>query len=215
MPMQAHVEGDNHLGNSKHLQLVVAAGASNRFTLYEDDGETRDYEQGVCATTEFEWKYSGKNAQLTIHAAQGSAHLLPAQRCYTIIFKGFSQGCGFSVNGEPLKATYSPSDAAYIVTIEDVNTASGITVCVQSETSLLHDNRDYYERIIDLLTRAQCELSVKERWLQLVNTVRDNNVINEVDFVNTTENHLARAVFELLHQVFHQSELVPPPGLPE
>lgn len=63
------------------------------------------------------------------------------------------------------------------------------------------------------MTKAQCELTVKKKWLCLVDKIRQSEVINEVHFVNAEENHLARAVFELLHQVFHDSELEPPPGL--
>lgn len=215
VPMQAHMAGDNHLGNSKRLQLVIAAGASNCFTLYEDDGESLDYERGICATTQFKWEYINESALLTICPAEGELSLLPDQREYTVVFKGFTNGCRFFMDEEPLAAIYDPKTASYMVTLSNVSTVFGTAIRVSSDSALQHNNCDYYERIVDLLTRAQCELSVKEHWLSLVDKIRKNNVINEVDFVNARENHLARAVFELLHQVFHQSELVPPPGLPE
>ena len=39
--------------NPKELDLYVFPGADNRFELYEDDGETTDYQRGKYAITAF------------------------------------------------------------------------------------------------------------------------------------------------------------------
>ena len=129
---------------------------------YDSFGESLDYEQGVCTTTQFEWEYTAENATLTIHPAEGDLSLLSEQREFTVVFKGFSSDCRFFMGEEQLTAIYDSKTASYTLTLGDVNTAVGVSIRVLSTCILQHNNSDYYERIVDLLTKAQCELTVKK-----------------------------------------------------
>ncbi|MEQ7874510.1 TIM-barrel domain-containing protein [Sphingomonas sp. ASV193] len=55
--------------SGKPLTLFVYAGADGRFTLYEDDGVSRQYLNGAAARTPFRW--DDKRRTLTIGARQG------------------------------------------------------------------------------------------------------------------------------------------------
>ena len=93
------------------LHLLVFPGASNRFELYEDDGETQAYRQGQFAQTSFvlEWQpapaerqpgspgSAGAPAQnvtrlrLTAGPASGDLACIPANRTLTVHLRGFPQ----------------------------------------------------------------------------------------------------------------------------
>lgn len=49
--------------NPKALTLRVCPGATNTFTLYEDDNKTEAYQQGVCAKDAYHL-YRGRRADL-------------------------------------------------------------------------------------------------------------------------------------------------------
>jgi alpha-glucosidase (family GH31 glycosyl hydrolase) len=73
--------------NPTELDIYIFPGADNKFDLYEDDGETTDYQQGKFAITRFELK----NNIFTIHPAQGDLSVIPAQRTYNIHLHGVKQ----------------------------------------------------------------------------------------------------------------------------
>jgi alpha-glucosidase (family GH31 glycosyl hydrolase) len=70
--------------NPSELHIHLFPGADNHFDLYEDDGETIDYQQGKYAITRFELK----GDTFTIHPAQGDLSVIPAQRTYQIHIHG-------------------------------------------------------------------------------------------------------------------------------
>ena len=66
--------------NPTELDIYIFPGADNTFDLYEDDGETTDYQRGKYAITKFELKGN----IFTIHPVQGDLSVVPAQRTYRI-----------------------------------------------------------------------------------------------------------------------------------
>ena len=66
--------------NPTELDVYIFPGADNVFELYEDDGETTDYQRGKYAITRMELK----GETFTIHPAQGDLSVVPAQRAYRI-----------------------------------------------------------------------------------------------------------------------------------
>ena len=66
--------------NPTELDIYIFPGADNTFDLYEDDGETTDYQRGKYAITCFELK----DDTFTIHPALGDISVIPTQRTYRI-----------------------------------------------------------------------------------------------------------------------------------
>jgi len=154
VPMQAHVPGSRQLGGAEEMELVVAAGASGAFTLYEDDGETLAYQQGGYAQTPITLDWQEKRAELTIHAAQGQTALVPT-RDWTLYLRGFRRGAAVSVGGETLPACYDEAYNTLVVTLQEVRPDRGVRLEITHETALVHDNSDCRARILDRVTRAQ------------------------------------------------------------
>ena len=63
----------------------------NQFELYEDDGQTKDYEKGKYVKTKFSLK-EGNALQLTINKAEGDLTLVPEERTYHLCFKDLEKG---------------------------------------------------------------------------------------------------------------------------
>ena len=87
--------------NPEVLDLYVFAGADNSFDLYEDDGETTDYQGGRFAITTFTLE---KNV-FTIQPVSGDTGLIPSQRTYRIHLRGVDEAASVSLPGKYDPAT--------------------------------------------------------------------------------------------------------------
>ncbi len=63
-------------------EVLLYPGADGSFTLYEDDGVTRDYEQGQCSRITFQWDDASR--RLTISKRQGKYQGMPNRRTYHV-----------------------------------------------------------------------------------------------------------------------------------
>lgn len=75
IPMSTQGE-QNDWKNPAKLDLMIFRG-NNSFTLYEDDGETNDFEQGCYAKTTFRMKEGGGDLLFTVLPAQGNRRFCP------------------------------------------------------------------------------------------------------------------------------------------
>ena len=91
--------------NPTELDLYVFPGADNHFELYEDDGETTNYQRGKYAITAF----TIEKDTFTIHPARGGTSLIPAQCTYRIHLRGVNETASASLPGkyDPVTRTLS------------------------------------------------------------------------------------------------------------
>jgi alpha-D-xyloside xylohydrolase len=66
-----------------NLELRLYPGANGTFTLYEDEGDSYNYEKGIYSTILFTW--NDKQRALTIGQRQGSFPGMLQQRQFTIV----------------------------------------------------------------------------------------------------------------------------------
>ena len=69
-----------------NIELRVYPGADGEFTLYEDEGDNYNYEQGQYATITFLW--NDRNHTLTLGARKGSYTGMLQRRQFTIVMPG-------------------------------------------------------------------------------------------------------------------------------
>jgi alpha-D-xyloside xylohydrolase len=65
------------------LELRIYPGQNGSFTLYDDEGDNYNYEQGHFATMRLSWDDTGR--RLTLHERQGSYPGMPASREFRIV----------------------------------------------------------------------------------------------------------------------------------
>ena len=79
------------------LEIRIYKGQSGSFVLYEDEGDTYDYESGKHSQIPFDWDDAQQT--LTIGARTGSYTGMPASRTFNIVWVGPNHGIGVDVTG--------------------------------------------------------------------------------------------------------------------
>ena len=199
VPLQAHQEKGNQLGHSADMHVVVAPGASNVFKLYEDDGVSLDFQNGKYAETPLTLDWTEKSAVFTVGQAEGDVSLLPEGRTWTVIFRGWSKGCAFTVNGEKVCAAYDAETNTYTIRLS----ASAGVIAVTNEAGLIHDNSDLMDKVLDCLTRAQIDQDVKYNFLRWVEDTlkQPKTKLRPLNTRPDVQLHLGQHLYELLCQI--------------
>ena len=81
------------------VELRVYRGADGTFTLYEDEGDTYNYEKGAFATIPLTWDDAKRT--LTIGARKGEFSGMLKDRTFHVVFVGASHGAGIDAEAKP------------------------------------------------------------------------------------------------------------------
>jgi alpha-D-xyloside xylohydrolase len=93
------------------LEIRVYKGQDASFTIYEDAGDSYDYEQGQYSRIPLTWHDSTKT--LSIGARIGSYPGMPATRTFNVVFVGANHGSGVDVSAAPDQVVkYDGSEAS-------------------------------------------------------------------------------------------------------
>ncbi len=84
IPLDCEYE-TNSTKNPDMLEILVSRG-NNSFTLYEDDGETLEYKNGVFCETLYSVSEYENTVEFVIGAANGELSLIPEVRSYILSF---------------------------------------------------------------------------------------------------------------------------------
>ncbi len=84
------------------LEIRVYRGQDATFTLYEDAGDSYDYETGKYSTIRLTW--SDANQSLTIGARSGTYPGMPTSRTFNVVWVGAQHGTGIDVTAAADKA---------------------------------------------------------------------------------------------------------------
>ena len=117
LPMDHSEIFDNTLPNPEKLQLRIYAGANGSFDMKEDTGNEIEPQEGMWATTTYQYTWS-ENSVFKIHPATGNLAAIPAKREYELKFYGIAQ-CDFEiqVDSQSICAESSYDDYEHILTI--------------------------------------------------------------------------------------------------
>jgi alpha-D-xyloside xylohydrolase len=81
--------------NIDPLEIRIYKGGNASFTLYEDEGDTYNYETGKYSQIQFTWDDAA--GRLTIGARTGSYSGMPTTRTFNIVWVGANHGTGVDV----------------------------------------------------------------------------------------------------------------------
>ena len=155
----------NGAGNPENLLLRVYRG-DNVFTLYEDDGETKAYENGEQSFTKFTLRESGSIVTFTCDGTAKQAYL-PEKRRFTLQFADIvaAKTVQVSAGGAPcaFEMTQSPEQG---VTVTLPAQPVGAEFSVTLEGVTVRENPPYSERIRKILTLCNANNSKKSATYQ-------------------------------------------------
>ena len=117
--------------NPNTLEIQVFPGESNNYRLYEDDGETFEYQNGRYCITELDYNYRKSNYTLIIRAIEGDLSVLPRRRNYKVVFRNTKKSDNVVVyeNSNKINNIQTEyTDTDFIVYVNDISTSSQIVV---------------------------------------------------------------------------------------
>jgi len=94
------------------LEIRIYKGQNGSFTLYEDEGDTYNYETGKSSEISFSWDDTAQ--QLSIGARTGSFTGMLASRTFNIVWVGASHGNGLAVTATADKVVKYDGTAATV-----------------------------------------------------------------------------------------------------
>ncbi len=111
------------------MRVYPAAGdADNTYTLYEDDGISRDYEDGGFATTRLQYTQTGDKATVTVHPAEGGYNGQVKTRAYTLQLPALKDGVTVKVNGKKAKVGTDPKHGCKTVTVAPTSVSRKVVI---------------------------------------------------------------------------------------
>ena len=154
--------------NPSSLEVHVFPGESNTYQLYEDDGETFEYQNGKYCITELDYNYRKSNYTLIIRKIDGDSSVIPSTRNYKIVFRNTKQSENVIVyeNDRKLDDIQTEvTDTDFIVYINNISTSSQLTINCYGEdieidsVKLIKDDIDSILSDLKIYTVLKDEIS--------------------------------------------------------
>jgi len=200
IPTAIYETAENRLINSEKMEVLVFPGDNNTFTLYEDEGDYNNFQNGKFATTKMELKWSN-SPEFIIAPAFDDTSVIPKIRNWKLTFRGFDTKVSFEVfvNGDEVEFTSEINEKTHSVSVfVTANTFDLLTVKITGE-NLIHSNLDIEEKWIDILQNAKVGY---ERKNDIAKHLRENiNIHKKLALIvgqSPEEHHLDMAIKELL-----------------
>ena len=106
---------------------VFPGGDNGEFTLYEDNGEDKNYVTEF-ATTPLSYQRSGQQLTVSIGARKGSYKDMPLRRDFTVALPCQKAPDKVTVNGKPVSFTYDGLNLEACIALGSIDCAKGATV---------------------------------------------------------------------------------------
>ncbi|MDE6210264.1 MAG: glycoside hydrolase family 31 protein [Lachnospiraceae bacterium] len=197
IPVTDEILGKDFMNNPKNLTVSIYPGKNNCFSLYEDDGCTRAYEQGDYVITAFDYNYS--EGEFIIRKPVGNIKHLPDTRNLKLEFMCVDNNEIVVYKGDNAVAAaygYDEESHTFIVLIENWDYTEDITVKFRKTAEVIPNN--IAEIIYDILNRAEIEYMQKEHIYRAIKEGRSKEYILSELSCRDIDYHTAEAVREIL-----------------
>ena len=160
----------NNSANPENMTVRIFTG-NNSFDLYEDDGETMDFEKGIFAVTTMIQKVQDGNVTFTVEKAKGDTSSLPKKRNYTLVFENVkgAKEITVKVNGRIKNADILSKFSKTTVKVSGIKPSDKVTVELKGITE--RTNKDKKALIVDLLSKYQLTTVYKK--VNLASYIKD------------------------------------------
>ena len=146
--------------NPENMEILIYRG-NGSFSLYEDDGETMNYQNGAFAETELEVSESASDVTFTINPAKGDTSVIPAERTYKLSFKDITaaENVTVTVNGNNADVNAVKADGTLEIS---VLITPADKLCVTLNNVTVKKNPSKKEMLTDLFSKVQGSNDVKK-----------------------------------------------------
>lgn len=161
----------NNIGLPLDLEIHIFPGTSNVYTLYEDDGITSLYKEGLFLKTDIDYNYLKNNYTVIVRSVEGKSGVVPQKRNYRFRFRNTKQA-------EDVKAYYNDreipiasqyiEDNDFVVEVRKVNTIGQLTIMCRGKDIEIDAVRLINEDINSILMDLQIETYLKEKIADII-----------------------------------------------
>lgn len=166
IPMSILEDNINDTSSPKKMEIVVFPGKSNTYSLYEDDGVTKLYENGYYIKTNIEYKYQKDNFSLLISPKEGKSGIIPDTRDYVIRFKDtrMPEKIEILMDNKVTSSIYDSKleDNDLLITIRDVDTKKSLLVNCMGKDIEIDELRIINEDINLIISDLDISTKLKE-----------------------------------------------------
>lgn len=170
IPLSILDEKINDTSSPENMEIHIFPGKSNIYELYEDDGNSRLYEQGYFLRSAIDYNYMQNNYTVIIRPLEGKSGVIKEKRNYKIRFRNCRKADQVVVH---LDQDIIPSesyieDNDFIVEIKDVKTTSQLTVNCKGKDIEIDAIRVINEDIDSIISDLQIKTALKEMLANIV-----------------------------------------------
>ena len=143
----------NDCSNPEDMEILIFRG-NGKFRLYEDDGETMNYQNGAFAETEFEVTEKNGDVTFNVSPAEGDLSVIPAKRRYTFSFRDIAdcENVQVTVNNEKAVFEQTAKDGLIQISAE-IAAADKLQIVLKNISAKKNPPRK--EMLTDMLSKVQ------------------------------------------------------------
>ncbi len=146
--------GINDWQNPETLELAIYRG-NGSYELYEDDGETTEFENGHFALTKYSVKENSDSVEFNVEPAQGDLTVIPEKRTYKFAFRDVvnAKDISVKVNSRDKKFEVSYQNGYVNVLVDGIKPKDKVSVVLNGIS--VKKNPPKQELIAELLSKKQ------------------------------------------------------------
>lgn len=155
----------NNIGLPTDMEIQIFPGASNNYTLYEDDGTTMAYKDGYYLKTSIDYNYMKNNYTVIIRSVDGKSGIAPDKRNYKIVFRNVKKADNVIVYFNQDKINYESyvDDNDFIVEVKNVPTIGQLSINCKGKDIEINAARLINDDIDSVLSDLKIETYTKEK----------------------------------------------------
>jgi len=154
----------NDVSSPKTLEIHIFPGRSNSYKLYEDDGHTSRYKEGMNFTTEINYYYKSNDFSVSLEPKDGRRGVIPEKRNYIIRFRNTKYTEGVQVFSNeyniPFKSYIDDND--FVIECNDVSTESRLFVYCKGKDIEIDASRVINDDLESIITDLSITTELKE-----------------------------------------------------
>ena len=157
---------EEHLNDTsapKTLEIHIFPGRSNTYKLYEDDGISSKYRQGVSYTTEINYYYKENDFSVSLEPKEGRHGVIPEKRNYVIKFRNTKYTDGVQVFADEINVPFESfvDDNDFVIKFNNVSTDSKVFVYCKGKDIEIDAARAINEDLESIITDLNIETELK------------------------------------------------------
>ena len=159
------LKGTNDTSSPSKTELQIFPGASNTYSIYEDDGESNAYLRGEYLITNVEFIYEKDNYKLTILPVEGKVGVAPSKKSYKIRFKNTKPTSKVTsyVASTQINNNCYKDESDLIVEVDDIPSNEQLTIICSGKDIEIEALRILSDDIISIISDLPIKTSLKQK----------------------------------------------------